>query len=141
MSPMIVKADYTEAEWLARNIYHEARGEGIRGMVTIALITINRVEDSNYPNTIKGVVTQPNQFTWYNRKKIKSIKKNNDYHMCLAVSKMSISLWKSKKIEKIIRQTGLNEVLWYHNIKEKPRWAKHKDEIAQIGKHQFYRDI
>jgi len=141
MSPMMVKADYSEVEWLARNIYHEARGEGIYGMIAVSIVTINRVEDSRYPNTIKGVITQPHQFTWYNKKKIKSIKKNNNYHICLMVSKVTIALWKSKKFERFIRQTNISDVKWYHEKSARPRWLYEKDEFVRIGNHILYKDV
>jgi spore germination cell wall hydrolase CwlJ-like protein len=49
---------------LARNIYHEARGEVYEGQVGVAHVTMNRVRDSRWPNTVCGVVYQRKQFSW-----------------------------------------------------------------------------
>ena len=140
LAPGVVSADYTEVEWLARNIYHEARGEGLQGKIAVAIVTINRVESGTYPNTIRGVITQSDQFSWYHKKKIKAIKKNDNYGLCLLVSRATIALWRSKKVEHFIRQTGINKVKWYHKDTIKPYWIYKKVKIVKIGKHILYKD-
>jgi N-acetylmuramoyl-L-alanine amidase len=141
MMPMVVMAEYSDVEWLAQNIYHEARGEGIQGMIAISIVTINRVHDKNYPNTIKGVITQPHQFTWYNKKKIKTIKKNNNYNLCLIISNTTIKLWKSKRVMHLVKLFDIDDIKWYHNKKEKPRWLYGMNQTTQIGNHLFYKGI
>ena len=51
-------ADEAEVVCLAENIYHEARGEGIEGMLAVGHVTMNRVESSRFPDTVCGVVRQ-----------------------------------------------------------------------------------
>ena len=48
---------------LARAIYGEARGEPYNGMVAVGGVILNRVKNSNFPNTIAGVVYQSGAFT------------------------------------------------------------------------------
>ena len=48
---------------LANAIFHEARGESLRGQVAVAHVILNRVKDGRFPNTIKGVIWQPRQFS------------------------------------------------------------------------------
>lgn len=43
---------------LAENIYHEARGEGDRGMIAVGYVTLNRVKRSEFPNTVCDVVKE-----------------------------------------------------------------------------------
>ena len=43
---------------LAKNIYFEARNEPFAGQFAVALVTLNRVNDSAFPNTICKVVYQ-----------------------------------------------------------------------------------
>ena len=43
---------------LARNVYYEARGESLEGQKAVALVTLNRVENSMFPDTICGVVNE-----------------------------------------------------------------------------------
>ena len=50
--------------WLALNIHHEARGEPIVCQVMAAEVTMRRVYSHRYPDTVKGVVMQPYQFSW-----------------------------------------------------------------------------
>ena len=54
------RIEYTERDvrCLARNIYFEARGGSERGQQAVALVTINRVKDENYPDTVCGAVHQ-----------------------------------------------------------------------------------
>ena len=64
-------------ECLAKNIYFEARNEPFVGQFAVALVTLNRVHDSAFPNTICDVVYEgihtasgfPKrdrcQFSWY----------------------------------------------------------------------------
>ena len=71
-----VKAS-SDVHCLAENIYHEARGESTAGKMAVALVTLNRVEDKRFPNTVCGVVKQTKyypsgridlhscQFSWY----------------------------------------------------------------------------
>lgn len=53
---------------LANNIYHEARGENVKGWEAVAHVTLNRVNHEDFPNTICRVVHQKDngtcQFSW-----------------------------------------------------------------------------
>jgi len=50
---------------MAKNIYFEARNESLKGQMAIALVTLKRVRDPRYPNTVCGVVYDNSQFSWY----------------------------------------------------------------------------
>jgi spore germination cell wall hydrolase CwlJ-like protein len=69
VKPAIVvsQRDRTEIECLARNVYHEARGEGHRGMEAVAYVTINRVKSGRFQNTVCSVISAPGQFVWYGK--------------------------------------------------------------------------
>lgn len=57
---------------LATNIYFEARGEPEAGQFMVGFVTMNRVYDKRFPNTVCGVVYQPGQFIWdHSRKPVK----------------------------------------------------------------------
>lgn len=51
------------ANLLARLIYAEARGESYTGQVAVGAVVLNRVESSEFPNTIAGVIYQKGQFS------------------------------------------------------------------------------
>ena len=49
---------------LAMNIYYESRSEPLIDQVATAAVTMNRVGDKDFSNSICGVVYQSNQFEW-----------------------------------------------------------------------------
>lgn len=53
----------TDLYLLAKCIYAEARGEPYTGQVAVGAVVLNRVESSQFPNTISGVIYQPYAFT------------------------------------------------------------------------------
>ena len=62
---MVSKTSCRECvEWLALNVYHEARGEPYKCQVMVAEVTLRRVASRHYPDTVRGVVLQPAQFSW-----------------------------------------------------------------------------
>ena len=58
-----------KVDMLAKNIYFEARGEGRHGMRLVADVTLNRVNNDDFPDTICAVVMQKGQFTWNKKSK------------------------------------------------------------------------
>lgn len=50
-----------ELETLAKAIYSEARGENYTGQVAVASVILNRVDSSEFPDTIDGVVYQQHE--------------------------------------------------------------------------------
>jgi spore germination cell wall hydrolase CwlJ-like protein len=49
---------------MAHAVYYEAGNQGYEGKVAVANVIMNRVDSEAYPDTICGVVTQPNQFSY-----------------------------------------------------------------------------
>ena len=58
----------SEVDCLARNIYHEARGESNLGQRAVAWVTLNRAAHASFPEGICNVVNQPHQFSWVKMK-------------------------------------------------------------------------
>ena len=58
-------SDYTSTDLylLAKAIYAEGRGEPYVGQVAIGAVILNRVESSQFPNTVAGVIYQKGAFT------------------------------------------------------------------------------
>ncbi len=58
-------SDYTSTDLylLAKAIYAEGRGEPYIGQVAIGAVILNRVESSEFPNTVAGVIYQKGAFT------------------------------------------------------------------------------
>lgn len=58
-----VSANNGNVYLLARIISAEARGEPYRGQVAVGAVVLNRVESSQFPNTLSGVIYQRGAFT------------------------------------------------------------------------------
>lgn len=69
--------DSTQINCIARNAYHEARGEGEKGMLGTIFVVLNRTKDSRFPSTPCKVIAQKNQFVWYG--KGKTVKEPKEY--------------------------------------------------------------
>ena len=58
-------SDY-ERRIMAQVVYAEAGNQDLTGKRLVAACILNRVDSGLWPNTIEGVIFQPNQFTtWY----------------------------------------------------------------------------
>lgn len=54
--------DQKELMCLARNIYFESRGEPEKGKIAVGMVTMNRTQHPDFPDTICGVVKQKTFF-------------------------------------------------------------------------------
>lgn len=107
---------------LAQNVYNEARGEGFKGMLAVAQVTINRTKDERFHETLCEVVHAKKQFSWTMQPNHKPPDENSIMIAALAL-------------------TGNHEfknfkALFYHSNKINPKW-KHK-RLTKIGNHIFY---
>ncbi len=67
---VVIEPDYghfdynsEDLELLARLIHGEARGEPYEGQVAVGAVVLNRVKSPGFPNTIREVIFQKNQFS------------------------------------------------------------------------------
>lgn len=127
------KVEYEEIDLfcMAKNIYHEARGEDSIGKYAVAQVTLNRLKSKKYPNTICKVVMDNYQFSWANNRKIRWTHPKGVQ-------------WEEAKIiaEDVIingtRVKGLTEALYYHADYVKPHWKEPEAKIVKLGTHIFY---
>lgn len=126
-SPILSLFDEREVNCLARNIYHESRGEPTKGQLAVALVTLNRVYNKKFPNTVCKVVYQKSQFSWtaYNYK-IHNIKAwNHSKDLAYKVLSGSTEIQNFK-------------ALYFHTHQVSPGWNKKLKTVAKIGNHVFY---
>lgn len=62
LSSSVIKITLEELDLFFRLVEAEAGNESMRGKIAVANVVINRVRDSRYPDTVKGVIYQPHQF-------------------------------------------------------------------------------
>ena len=129
---------------LAENIYWEARSESTAGKVAVGLVTLNRVKDDRFPDTICGVVKQTKyypsgridlhscQFSWYCDGK--SDKPTEDCWKDILVLAAILYGWKTK-------EDITDGALWYHSKKVYPNWAPTYMKTVSIDNHIFYKPI
>jgi spore germination cell wall hydrolase CwlJ-like protein len=148
------KIDPTEAYCLAENIFYEARNEDIRGQFAVASVTLNRANDSRFPNTICGVVKQSAisrvsnrlvcAFSWYceNDKKGKEIPvKNKDG----TINQQIVDQFQVASIVAITVLGGTVEdntkgATHFHNPNvSNPSWKYQLRKTASLGNHDFYK--
>ena len=65
-SPILHAQNYIDnTQCMALNIYHEAKNQSMVGQIAVGLVTMNRVRDHRYPNSICEVVKQgPSRPSW-----------------------------------------------------------------------------
>jgi len=122
----------TPLECLAANIYHEARGEPLRGQLAVGVVTLNRVSDKRWPSTICGVVKDKHQFSWYWDNK-------SDIPERKAAWRQSLSLAKRLLAK---RPAIVPNAKYYWNPDKAPfrEWMRNLNHVASVGKHVFYTD-
>jgi hypothetical protein len=123
---------------LAKNIYHEARGEPTNGQYAVAEVTMNRVASKHYPNTVCEVVFQEN-FDIIRKRNVSAF----SWTELDTTSPVDGKTWKHawKIAEQVYDEQAESRVegaLFYHSKYIRPRWSRGKRRIAKIGRHIFY---
>jgi spore germination cell wall hydrolase CwlJ-like protein len=128
-----------ELTCLAMNVYYEARGEPIDGQHGVAGVTMNRVLDSRYPNSICNVVHQKRwdylrkryvgAFSWTEFDSVPE-PEGEAWHRAVEVAEAAIE----RRGEPM-----LQGAVHYHAQHIRPSWSRGKKPIAKIGRHVFYR--
>ena len=126
--PDIVKAKAQDIECLAKNIYHEARGEPFHGQVAVALVTVNRVASGLFQDTICKVVYAHRQFSW-TLDKNKKVRDSKAWASAVEIATAVLS--------RQIHQPDFTAV-YFQTKQVLPKWAKTKTITARIGNHIFY---
>ena len=143
------KFRHTEATCLAKNMYYEARNQGLAGQLAVSLVVMNRVKDSRYPNTVCGVVEQgPTreswkkngtfypiknrcQFSWFCDGKSDDPKEPTTYKRLLDLALVLVY----DDIQIVDFTEGATH---YHADYVYPRWRDLSAKITKIDRHIFY---
>jgi len=123
---------------LAKNIYHEARGEPTNGQYAVAEVTMNRVASKHYPNTVCEVVYQEN-FDVIRKRNVSAF----SWTELDATSPVDRKIWKrawriAEEVYDEQAEPRVEGALFYHSKNIRPRWSRGKRRIARIGRHIFY---
>ena len=118
--------DQNDLFWLSRVIQRESGNQSLEGQMSVGSVVLNRVADPIFPDTVEGVLAQKNQFTTY-------------ASGVLAATEPTQS---STIAAKLVMDGGEVEetrgALFFDSSVNS--WAsKHKEHIATLGDHKFYR--
>jgi spore germination cell wall hydrolase CwlJ-like protein len=115
---------------LAKNIYHEAGAEPIKGRYAVAQVTLNRAQDRRFAGSVCEVVFAPHQFSWANTRSRRWATPTGPN-------------WQESKrialdvLEKGKRLKGMEQALYFHSVHINPRW-RNVGRLTRIGGHIFY---
>ncbi len=145
---------------LTKNIFFESRNQSNTGMIAVARVTMNRVNDSRYPSTVCKVVQQgpireswktkgkdvPESdrtfypvrskcaFSWYCDGKKDEIKSEQNNHAWRLASDIAFSVLAYNRWAGIVDGST-----HYHADYVLPGWARTLVLVTKIDDHVFYR--
>jgi N-acetylmuramoyl-L-alanine amidase len=133
-----------EMECLAKNIYFESRNQSRLGQIAVAQVTLNRVTDLRYPDTVCDVVEQG----------VKNRDGSMRRHMCqfswycdgLPDNPLNEEMW-AQSYERAYEATEMyyqgiditDGSTHYHTQNVDPHWAPSLIKTMRVDDHIFYR--
>jgi N-acetylmuramoyl-L-alanine amidase len=129
--------DQNDILCLQQNIYFEARGESELGQRAVAWVTLNRVTDARWGDTICDVVFAPNQFSWTSdgisdQPDLDDEIERQAWEKAGRLSRVVIYRWALGMADPT---DGADH---YHASRIRPSWASAGERTAQIDNHIFY---
>jgi spore germination cell wall hydrolase CwlJ-like protein len=147
---LAIDVDATQAQCLAENIYHEARGESIAGQFAVAHVTLNRaIDGKTVCQVVKQAVRDAQgrplrdkcQFSWYcdgrpddivvfkNGKRVEDTIES--FEIAATVAIMALSEYSQDNTK--------NATHYYNPTLASPRWARSLTKTVAYGNHKFMR--
>lgn len=126
----MTRGEYKERECLALNIYFEARNQPIEGQKAIGFVTLNRVFNSRFPDSICGVVKQYKQFSWYSDGKPDVPTDRDAWNVANNIANYVLSNYD---------QDNTGGALYYHADYVTPYWIKSMKLTQVLHTHLFYK--
>lgn len=119
---------------LSLNVYFEARDQPIAGQVAVAQVTMNRVADPRYPDTVCEVVYERDQFSWYWDGKSDYPTEERAWEQAQLVASAVLAGSVHSELEGVTH---------YHAVYVQPYWsrAEEMNYITQIADHRFYYEV
>lgn len=109
--------------WLSRIIYSESGNQSLEGKIAVGNVVMNRLRDPKFPNTIKGVLFQKNQFS----------------------PAMSGSIYRKPNAESVEAAkmvldgaVALEGVLFFNRVGMNTFASRNRTFVETIGAHSFY---
>jgi N-acetylmuramoyl-L-alanine amidase len=116
--------EHPDLNLLARLIEAEAEGESLTGKVAVGSVILNRAEDDRFPDTIKEVIYQENQFTPVKNGRLNAVTPSEE---SFAAAKQAIAGEKPVSNALFFFNPSLTNDTFLHS----------KQVLAKIGNHEF----
>lgn len=145
--------DPEEAYCLAKNVYYESKGEDIQGQFAVASVTLNRVNDPRFPDTVCEVVKQSAvlkgsgrkvcAFSWYcegNKRKDLQLRNRDGTINQAAVEQFQVaSIVAIKVLSGRVNDNTNGATHFYNPALAQPAWANQLKKTVRFGNHDFHR--
>ena len=127
-----------DMEWLARNMFFEARNQSRTGRIAVGHVVMNRVESPRFPNSIREVIEAPRQFSWTHDGK------SDDPMKHARRSAVDGRSWAKCRLYAFFVYHGMagdptgGSVNYHATSIKPPVWTKGLRRVGEIGDHVFY---
>jgi spore germination cell wall hydrolase CwlJ-like protein len=125
----VAAREQAEIRCLALNIYHEARGESRAVKRAVAAVTLNRVEDDRFPDTVCEVVWQEDQFSWTADGRSDRPRDALKWREALRLAEDAYRWGGSAEV---------GDAIFFHHERVHPKWARGLRVVYRAGGHLFY---
>lgn len=112
-----------DVDLLARLISAEARGEPYAGQIAVGAVVLNRIEHPSFPNSMSGVIYQPDAFTCIN---------DGQFNKPVAES-----AYRAAKEALNGTDPSYGAIYYFNPATATSKWIWSRPLIVQIGKHRF----
>lgn len=138
-----------EADTLARTMYGEARGEGLRGLEAVAHVVLNRVDAQRWwGRDVVAACLKPWQFSCWNaadpnRRKLFALSAADPvYARAFEIADRLLELQDRDHALRLRSDPTEGATHYYAPARVKrPAWAAGRAPCARIGGHDFFRDV
>lgn len=130
----------SEKRCLTAAMYHEARGESIKGIQAVASVIENRKNHPAFPVTYCEITQQHKQFSYTLSNKpvgdrLEAAVPASERKVYAEIAKTADMM-----VEGRFKPILPESTLWYTTKQIKNYWTKTKKVVTEIGKHRFYSD-
>ena len=123
---------------MQQNIFFEARNQSRIGQVSVAWVTLNRVDADRYPDTICAVVWQSKQFSWTHDGMSDTPSDNVlEQRAWVAAGIVAEVVLIDYAREEYLR-SPIEDAVMYHANYVEPYWAASYTQVATVDDHIFY---
>ncbi|MCB2095619.1 MAG: cell wall hydrolase [Rhodobacteraceae bacterium] len=123
-----------EYECLAKALYFESRGEGVKGQAAVAEVVLNRVESPKFPSTVCGVVNQGGssgcQFSFTCDGYSDAVREKGAW---MVAEKIAGAMLDGTP------RALTDGATYFHTSAVRPSWSRRFEKTTKIGSHIFYR--